>query len=61
MNFLVYRNRQTYGFQPQWSESHTSYELRSLSKNIIYESLLNFNESMEKNYRIWYNFVIKLS
>ena len=34
-----------------WSESHTSYELRSLSENIIYEISLNFNESME-------NFVI---
>jgi hypothetical protein len=32
-----------------WSESHTGYELSSLSKNIIYEFLLNFNGRMEKN------------
>ena len=32
----------TYG-EPQWSESHTSYELCSLSINIIYELLLKFN------------------
>ena len=30
------------------SESHTSYEQCPLSKNIIYEFLLNFNWSMEK-------------
>ena len=51
MNFSLYRNRQMCDFQPQWSESHTSYELRSLSINIIYKLLLKFNGSME-------NFVI---
>ncbi len=30
-----------------WSESHTGYELCSLSRNIIYELLLNFNGGME--------------
>ena len=29
-----------------WSESHTSYELSSLSKNIIYKVFTNFNESI---------------
>ncbi len=32
----------------QWSESHTSYELDSLSRNIIYELILNFNGSIAK-------------
>jgi len=32
-----------------WSESHTSYELSSLSKNIVYVLLLNFNRHIEKN------------
>ena len=31
-----------------WSKSHTSYELSSLSKIIIYELLLNFNGSIER-------------
>lgn len=30
-----------------WSESHTGYELCSLSRNIIYKLLLNFNGGME--------------
>ena len=29
-----------------WSKSHTSYELNSLSKNIIYKIFMNFNESI---------------
>ena len=46
----------------QWSESHTSYELCSLSKIIIYELLLNFNEVYEifEIYSI-ISLVIKLS
>ena len=40
-----------------WSESHTSYELSSLSKNIIYEFLLNFNGSMENFVVLYYNFI----
>ena len=36
------------GVQTKWSEQHTSYELCSLSKNIIYELLLNFNGNMDK-------------
>ena len=31
----------------KWSKSHTSYELNSFSKIIIYEFLLNFNVDME--------------
>ena len=38
-----------------WSESHTSYELSSLSENIIYEISLNFNGSMENFVILWYN------
>jgi hypothetical protein len=38
-----------------WSESHTSYELYSLSKNIIYELLLKFNWSMENFVILLYN------
>jgi hypothetical protein len=34
-----------------WSESHISYELCSISRNIIYKFLLSFNENMD-------NFVI---
>lgn len=30
-----------------WSESHTSYELRSLSRGIIHELLLKFNGNIE--------------
>ena len=29
-----------------WSESHTNYELSSLSINIIYKILMNFNETI---------------
>ena len=38
-----------------WSESHTSYELSSLSKIIIYELLLNFNGSIERFQYLLYN------
>ena len=39
----------------EWSESHTSYELSSLSKIIIYELLLNFNGSIERFQYLLYN------
>ena len=38
-----------------WSELHTSYELCSLSRNIIYELSLNFNKSIEKIFDLIYN------
>ena len=38
-----------------WSESHTSYELSSLSKNIIYEFPLSFNGGIQFFEIIWYN------
>ena len=38
-----------------WSKSHTSYELSSLSKIIIYELLLNFNGSIERFQYLLYN------
>ncbi len=41
-----------------WSESHTSYEPSSLSKSIVYESLLNFNGSMVNFCYLLYNFIV---
>ena len=43
------------GINTKWSESHTSYELYSLSINIIYELLLIFNGSIAIFAYFWYN------
>ena len=38
----------------KWSKSHTSYELSSLSKNIIYKIFTNFNESIYRQISLSY-------
>lgn len=38
----------------KWSKSHTSYELSSLSKNIIYKIFTNFNESIYRQISLAY-------
>ena len=51
----IYISAQEFEQIRYWSESHTSYELSSLSKIIIYELLLNFNGSIERFQYLLYN------